>query len=265
MNEYSFIIDGWTWSFSRVNYECLYELKLNYIDGESKSSSAYSQFGAFCHKILEMYAKGEIEYYELSSYYEDHFDEEVTLDFPPNKYTDLREKAFYSGLEYFENIDLNLNDYEILGVEKEVRFEIGGYNFVGYIDLLLRNPNTGEITILDHKSSSIKILKNGKVSKSDQWHFEQFKKQLLLYSIPVLEEYGRVDYLKWNMFKDHKTIQIPFSRLELDKAKEWALAKIREVENETEWSKHPSYFYCNNLCSMREHCDKGVTDESDSY
>ena len=71
-------------------------------------------------------------------------------------------------MDYLDNIDLDLDSYEILGVEKKVEFELFGKRFVGYIDLLLRDKQTDEIIIVDHKSASIKILKNGNISKSDQ-------------------------------------------------------------------------------------------------
>ena len=48
-------------------------------------------------------------------------------------------------MDLFDNIDLVLDDYEILGVEKEVHFTIDGKEFVGYIDLLLKDKITKEI------------------------------------------------------------------------------------------------------------------------
>lgn len=257
MNSYDFIIDSWRWSFSRVNYNCLKELKMSYIDCEDKVESAHGQFGGFCHTILEKYFKGELDLFELPQFYMDHFDEYVTLPFPYNKYVDMKEKSFNAGLKYFEEFDFDLEHYELLGIEKQVNFKVGKYNFIGFIDLLLRNKDTGEITILDHKSSSIKILKSGKISKKDEWHFEQFKKQLYLYAIAVLEEYGRVDYLEWNLFKDMNKIKIPFSSEEFEAAKEWTLEQIHKVENEEEWEGTEDFFYCNNLCSVRHLCESG--------
>ena len=144
----------------------------------------------------------------MSQAYEDEFNEVIVHDAPPNQYTDIRQAYFDKGLAFFDNIDLQLEKYDVLGVEKEVRFQLGGKDFIGFIDLLLRDKATGQITILDHKSASLKFKKNGEVSKTDFQHFLEFKRQLYLYSIPVIEEYGKVDFLEWNLFKDQKSIRI---------------------------------------------------------
>ena len=144
-------------------------------------------------------------------------------------------------------------------------FNIGNYDFVGCIDLLLGDKVTGEIIILDHKSASIGILKSGKIAKKDREHFEDFKRQLYLYSIPIIEEYGKVDKLKWNLFKEQKFIEIPWKEDEYNESIRWAEQTIKNIENETEWNinkemieaqeqgKYPP-FYCMNLCSQRFRC-----------
>lgn len=255
----NFIISTFTWSFSRLNYTCLREFYLNYIECMDRADSFFGQFGTFCHKILEMYAKGDLEVFELSQYYEDHFDEEVNLEAPPNKYKDLKEDYFYKGLEYFDNINLELDGYNILGVEKRVEFEVGGVPMIGYIDLLLEDKATKEITILDHKSGSLKILKSGKISKSDEAHFREFKRQLYLYSKPVIEEYGeRVKYLSWNLFKDLRSITIPWDRSEYDEALQWAESTVQILLQTSDWPMKEGAgendFYCRNLCGQRENC-----------
>lgn len=268
MSDYSFILDTMTWSFSRLNYTCLHEFKLHYIDCNIGVESFYALFGSFCHKLLEMYERGELSLFELSQYYEEHFDEEVYLDAPYNKSKDIKEDYFYKGLDYFDNIDLILDTYEILGVEKEVRFQVGGHDMIGYIDLLLREKETGRIIAVDHKSASIKILKSGKISKSDLEHFEEFKRQLYLYAIPVIEEYGHVDELRWNMFKDRQWISIPFDKEEFHKAIDWADQQIKNLYQEEEWGPKEGSdgwdYYCRYLCGQRENCEYNQTEEDTS-
>ena len=257
-----------TYSFSRLNsfYECPLEWRKVYIECADKDGSANAQFGTLMHKILEMYAKSELSLFEISQYYIDNFDEYVTYNFPPNKYVDLREKYYEAGLDYLDNIDLDFDNYEILGIEKLVKFQIDGYDFIGFIDLLLRDKRTGEIIIEDHKSASIGILKSGNIAKKDREHFESFKKQLYLYSIAVIEEYGKVDKLKWNLFKDRTYIEILFDEKEYKESIQWAAETIKLIESETEWGiskdfleaiekhKYPP-FYCMNLCSQRYKCE----------
>ena len=103
---------------------------------------------------------------------------------------------------------------------------------VGFIDLLLRDKD-GNITVLDHKSGSLKMTKNGKISKTSEEHFESYKRQLYLYSIAIINEYGvKPKYLKWNLFKDRNCVQIEFNDKEYEETKEWAIKTIESIENE---------------------------------
>lgn len=273
------------WSFSRLNsfYTCPYEWHKDYIECEEKAGSAQTQFGSFLHLILEKYAKDELSIFNVSEYYQENFDEAVTYNFPHNKYVDLRQRYYDEGLAYLDNINLNLEAYDVLGVEKKVKFEIDGYDVVGFIDLLLRDKETGEITILDHKSAKISVLKNGGIAKKDREHFESFKRQLYMYAKPVIEEYGRVDKLKWNLFRDQKFIEIPFVKKEYDKTLKWVVDTIKKIEAETDWNINREMaeamvdgkfvpYYCLNLCAQRFACpfrnghlqtlqEKDVTDE----
>ena len=253
--ELDFLLGTMQWSFSRLNsfYNCAYEWYLHYMQCNKSENGFFGEFGSLVHKILEKYEKNELSLFDLNSYYEEHFNTDVPHDAPPNKYVDIRQSYYDKGLEYLNNIDLNLDQYEILGVEKRVEFKISGKDFVGYIDLLVRDKDTGEIIIIDHKSASIKILKNGKVSKSDQQHFLDFQRQLYLYSIPILEEYGKVSKLKWNMFKDQKWIEIPWTQEGYDEAIQWAKDTLELIENEKLWLPHQDYYYCHYLCGQRNH------------
>ena len=253
-DELDFLLDTMTWSFSRLNsfYNCPYEWKLRYIDCNKSENGFFGEYGSLIHKILEKYEKGELSLFELNDYYEEHFSENVPHDAPPNKYVDIKQSYYEKGLDYFNNIDLDLDKYEVLGVEKEVRFQIAGKDFIGYIDLLLKEKETGKIIILDHKSASIKILKNGKVSKSDQEHVREFIRQLCLYAIPIIEEYGHVDELWWNLFKDKNWLKIPFNKEDYDEAIKWAEDTLKLIETEKEWlPNNSSSYYCNYLCGQR--------------
>lgn len=253
MSEYGFVIDTMTWSFSRLNayYTCPYEFYLHYIECNKGDNNFFGQFGTLIHTILEKYAKGELSIFEISQYYEDNFDDIVTERAPFNKYVDIRQSYYEKGLDYLNNIDLILEDYEILGVEKKVEFNIGGYKMLGYIDLLLRDKD-GNIIVLDHKSASLKFKKNGDISKTDLKHFTDFKRQLYLYSMAVINEYNiEPKYLWWNMFKEKKHIKIEFNNEEYDEAIKWAESTVKLIEKETMWLPNPDRYYCRNLCGMR--------------
>lgn len=257
MNEFTedgFVIGTMKWSFSRLNsyYSgCPYEFKKHYIDCEPSKQGFYGSAGGFAHSVLEKYAKGELDAWDTSPYFEEHFYEEVPYDAPPNKYKDLKQDWFECTKDYFDNIDLPLDDYKVCGVEKKLDFMVGEYPFIGFIDLFLQDPKDGKYILCDHKSSSIKILKSGKVSKSDEEHFLAFKRQQYLYCKPIIEEYGKgcVKELWWNMFRNQNWIKIPFDEKEYNDTLDWALDTIHKIEKETEWLPIVKDFYCRYLCN----------------
>ncbi len=257
-NEVRFIIDTMLWSFSRVNsYDsnCKYGWYLQYIEHKGGAPGFFGAFGSLCHEILEKYFKGELDIFELSQYYINHFHEVVYMKAPPNNYVDLKENYYNKGLEYFDNFDFP--DLEILGVEKRVEFEIEGYPFIGYIDLLTRDKNDGKLILIDHKSASIKTTVSGAIAKKDQHHFLEFQRQQYLYSKAVMEEYGEgtIKALKWNMFKDHDWLGCEWTQHGYQEALDWAINTIHQIENEDEWAmKDQVDFFCNYLCDGREAC-----------
>lgn len=250
-------IKNMVWSFSRVNSadKCRYAWYRQYVEEDKGLPNAYAQFGTICHETLEKYLKGELDMFTVSQYYENHYSDYVTCDFPPNKYVDLGEKTFNQGKEYFDSIDFDFDKYEILGIEKELNFNVGKYPFHGFADAIYRDKTTGEIIISDHKTSSFTYLKSGAVSSKDKQHFKEFRYQEYLYSIPLIEEYGRVDYLRWNMIRDQREIKIPFNKEEFKEAKEWCIQTIEDLEQEMLWLPDTaSSYWCNVICSNRDGC-----------
>lgn len=242
------------WSFSRLSsyHQCPYGFYLKYIQCNKGRPNFFGQYGSFVHEILEMYVKEEISLFEISQYYEENFSKYITCDAPTNKYVDIRQSYYDKGLDYLDNIDLILDEYEILGVEKEVRFSIGGYEMIGYIDLLLKNREDGSITVLDHKSASLKFKKNGEVSKTDLEHVLNFKRQLYLYSMAVINEFKvEPKFLKWNLFKERKWLTVEFDHNEYKEALQWAEDTVKQIEQETAWLPNPSKYFCWNICDMR--------------
>lgn len=250
-------IKNMIWSFSRVNSadKCRYAWYKAYVEEEEGLPNAYAQFGTICHETLEKYLKGELDMFTVSQYYQDHYSDYVTCDFPANKYVDLGEKTYLEGKEYFDNLNFDFNRYEILGVEQELNFKVGKYPFHGFADAIYRDKETGEIILRDHKTSSFKYLKNGGVSSKDKEHFKEFRYQEYLYCIPLIEQYGKVDYLSWNMIRDRKSIVIPFDKQEFDETQQWAIRTIDEIKNEELWLPDTSNkYYCMFICGQSNRC-----------
>ncbi len=257
------------WSFSRLNSFdiCQYEWHEDYVEAKPRENSFHGAAGGFTHEVIEKYLNKELESWDLSPYFEEHFDDKVPYAAPYNKYKDLRQDWYDSVLDYFDNIDFPLDKYDVIGVEKMVEFNIDKYPFIGFIDLLLRDKSDGKLVLCDHKTSIIHKLKSGKISKADQQHFLEFRRQQYLYSKAVIEEFGdgSVKELWWDLVRQKDWIKIPFKQSEYQEAQDWALDTIHRIENETAWGLNPEFikakdeekyppFYCMNLCSQRSTC-----------
>ena len=248
MSNYNFLIEDFTWSFSRLNsfYTCPAMWKLSYIDCEKGLSNSFADFGTFCHELLEKYANGEAEIYELASMYEEGYAQAVPLPFPPNKYVSLADKYYQAGLDYMENFE-GFGDYEIIEAEKELKFKIDNYNITGYIDLLLKDKDGG-LHIYDHKSSTVKSKTSEKA--------KEYWKQMYLYSIGIYEEYKIYPkQIHINAFKEGKVYTIDFDEKEVEKVKQWVLDTIDLIKKETKFLPKSDSFFCNFICNFRNTCD----------
>jgi len=267
MANYEFLMDDWHWSFSRLNafYTCPYMWKLSYIDCEKGLSNSFADFGTLVHSILERYANGELEIYELADIYEKEYRLAVPLPFPPNKYVSLADKYYEAGYEYLANFE-GFGDYEIVEAEKELKFEINNYKVTGYIDLLLKDKE-GNLHIFDHKSSTVKSETSEKAN--------EYWKQLLLYSIGIYQEYGvypkkiHVNAFKegelytveiLNGFEDLESInntlpkkqrKLKFNERDIEKVKQWVIDTIEALKKEEKFLPKSDSFFCNFICNFR--------------
>ena len=95
--------------------------------------------------------------FELADAYEAEYDEAVKHYFPPFP-KGLAGRYYDGGLQYFRSFDGFGDDMEILSVEDKFELDIRGNRFVGIADLVLRDNNTGGITVIDHKSKSMNSM-----------------------------------------------------------------------------------------------------------
>ena len=259
-NPYKDTIDAMTWSYSRLSAfaQCKYLFYLRYIVNDDDQYLAegnyYAEVGSFVHRILEMVLKNELSVEEAGTYFADHFDENVFY----KTRKSIMDSRYEACARYFSDLDFTpLIPYEILAVEQRVDIEIEGYSFTGYIDLLLRERETGDILLVDHKSSRYPLSKKtGKPLKTSEPTFASHKRQLLLYSLYVLREYGQYPAkLIWNHFQDGAVVSIPFCEAELTEAKQWFLDTLRSVEAEEAYEPTQDFFFCHNLCEYRHSCE----------
>ena len=241
---------GNKWSFSRINTfdNCPYEFELLYLRGTEGEQNVFAEFGSFVHKILEMYYKGELTEFDLTNYYAEHYKENVVSPFPKFISGD---KYYSDGLKYLSEFTSVNDEYEVLGVEKFITTEIDGEQFVGIIDLLLKDKKTGGPVVYDHKS------KGEFKSKKELAHY---LRQLYLYTHWVYENYGVFPTkLVFNLFRKNEKIECDFDEEEYENTLKWFKDKIAEIKSTKEFKeKDVADFYCKNLCSCRNFCEKGL-------
>lgn len=254
----SFLIDplkSMKFSFSRLKsfYNCKYEWKLKYIDKEKGEGNFFTQYGTLIHDILEKICNEELSVFEIISYYTEHFKNDVTYAAPYNKYSDIRSSYFQKGLSFLENIIMYVNNkYKIIGAELEIDFIVDGINFVGYIDLLLEEIETGDIVVVDHKSTSISFKRNGEVSKKNIDNIDSFKKQLYLYSLGILKKYGKLPsrYIV-NLFNMRDSYKFEFNLDEFERSITWAKDTLNLIRKEELFAPSNDDYYCRYLCEFR--------------
>ena len=248
------------WSYSRLSSfgNCKYEFYLNYIVNDDDEYLAegnfYAENGSFVHEILAKIFNGELAVEDAAQYYIDNYDDNV---FYKVKQSTM-DKTFELCANYFAEVDFNwLKDYEILGIEMKNTFEIGEYEFIAYIDLLLRDKRDGKIVVMDHKSTEYPFKVNGGIKKNSEHSFNSYKKQMYLYCYAVKQKYGEFPKeITWNHFKEGgKFATIPFNEDEYNETIDWFKNTIHEAEKEENFEATLDYFYCKNLCSFRNCCE----------
>lgn len=188
MHNYLDTIDKMIWSYSRLStfQRCKYEFYLNYIIHNDEiyfsESNFYAQLGGFIHEILAMIFDGKLKPSDAFEYYKNNYDNKITYKVKQS----IMEQSYFDCAKYLLNESFNwLKDYEILGAEIKVRFRIQKYNFIGFIDLLLRDKRDGRLVIVDNKSSKYPFKADGTVKAKEKHSFENYKKQMYLYAYAV--------------------------------------------------------------------------------
>lgn len=245
------------WSYSRVSTynTCPHAYKLRYIDKQTEDSNVFSQYGTFCHEILEKYAKNEVAIFELVELYREGYEENVSLPFPPSPpKVDLPSKYYEDGLRFFSNFEGF--EEEVVGVEEKFTILIEHEEYppillTGFIDIVL--DDNGEIIIQDWKSK-------GKF-KSKKERAEYFR-QLYLYSIYVKEKYGKdPSKLILFLFRNNEKVIEEYNPEKALEAKVWLLESIKKIEEATEFpmimdlcetqtQEKSQSFFCAHICGV---------------
>lgn len=246
-------LDKMTWSFSRIHaFEtCPYAFYLRYIEEEHGDNNFYAENGKIMHKIFEDLLSKKLDIDDCTQRYTDDFD-----DIENTVKRSTMDKTFDSCIDYLSVLDFDrLKNYDVLGVELEIKTKIDKYNFTGYIDMLVQDKVTKEIIIIDHKSSKYMLKKNGDVLKGSEIDFLSYKHQMYLYCKYVYEKFGKYPKkIVWNHFKDNKLCVIDFDEKEFKDTIKWARDTIKQIYKETDYLPKKSYMMCYSLCNFRNDC-----------
>lgn len=233
------------WSFSRVtsHEQCPLQYKMKYIDGFEEEENGWGVLGTYCHEILELYAKKQIEIPQMVEYYVSNYPEPV---FPTLGRTDLAVKYRHECYEFFKNF--RGFSTEVVGVERDFKMHIEGNNYLrGFIDL---ETFDGEnYTNVDYKISN--PFKGEELKKK--------RRQLYLYSRATKEKFGKFPkFMYFYFIKANSYIQIPFNEADYHEAWEWLSLEINKIQNAETHQAKPDRFYCGNLCGFRYQCPQAA-------
>lgn len=243
----SLISPNTKWSFSRLEayHHCPMMYYLQYVQKVPQDDNAFALYGTFAHKLLEQYANHEIPDFLLAGAWADGYDEAVTRPFPPFP-KGMGEKYYQQGLQYFESFTGFGDQYEIVSAEQRFELNIGGYPFVGVADLILRDRQTGELTVVDHKSKSAATMKKDLPS---------YRKQLYVYAAYVREKYGVYPkYLKFNLFRENEWVTEEFDETVFHEVMQWVVDTIEEILLEADWKVSCSSYFCRFVCGVFNDC-----------
>lgn len=253
MNEvlYKPLIEDMTWSYSRVTSfeDCPYQWFLQYIREDPKIDKFCATYGSFVHSLLEKYYKGEINKDGLYLEFLLGFQDNVKGDRPKES---IVSKYIESGKTYFQNFsDFGM---KVIAVEKKVNFEIDGYPFVGYIDLLCETEG-GELVIVDHKSANLKARSNRRKQTLKDKELDEKLRQLYLYATAVKDEFGRFPkYLCFNCFRNGNFIKEEFNEETYKDVCKQMIEDIKQIEITEDFCPRLDYFYCKYLCGQSDNC-----------
>lgn len=256
ISKYKGIWDKTRFSFSALRQydECPYALYLTKIVGEKGIGNGYAEIGTYGHDLLERVFSRDITIQDALDECIEEFDDHITEDIPESS----KDKKYEALCDYLAEFDEGIFDnYEVLGTEIKCMWQIGKEKFIGFIDLVLKDKETGKIYLVDHKSSDHFMKKDGKTPlKSKESSFNSYKKQMYLYADAMKKILGYLpDYIMWNHFLDRgETTVIPFDEGEYKDVLKWAEQTINGIRSDDEFKAIPDFFRCTKLCNHRETC-----------
>jgi len=252
MSDYDFILNNFPFSYSSVTswQNCAYGFKLNYIDGVDKVNNFFSDFGNFCHRILQLYFEGKLDYFELADYYKEHYYENVKEPLPAflaNKTDDYYNK----GLEFFESFEFDKSNWETIIIEDKLELKFEDHKYVVKPDLVLKHKETGKYILVDFKTAN--GYKNGKLDKAKM---KEYLRQFYLYCDGIYKSKGvEISEIRVWFITNGTVETVKFDHYQSQDNFEWFITGIEKIKDDSEFKyNNKNEFYCNELCGVRLMC-----------
>lgn len=259
MSEIDFILDEIRFSYSSLSSfrTCPYSFKLTYIDKAERVGNFYGEFGSLTHKIFEKYFSGELEAYELSSYFEENFDTSIVSG-PPSYPAGIVEKYKAAGMLFFDNFSFKKDDYEVISIEEELKGEVRGIKFIGKPDLILREKKTNNIYLFDYKSSApFWIDKRTGKEREDTQKLAGYYTQMYLY-VHMLRLVKGIDVSKITLWftRPHRQVTVECNKQNEEDALNWLEETVNLIKSSDDFPyNNGSKYFCDNICGVRLSCE----------
>ena len=250
------------YSYSQLEQfdQCPYSFYLQRIEEGNKEmllENSFAQQGTLIHNIIDRWAKGQITKEQMPDEYVSRYPDEVDNNWPPMLASKgYASKTYDQGLDYLINFD-EFKGFEVLDSEVSFNVKFADRNFVGIIDMILKDKQSGELIVLDHKSKSFSSFKKEE---------NNMYRQQLLYSKCIKKRYRKwPDRLMFNLFKENMKVERPFNELQYKHTEDWARDIVAKIEtfDMFDWyetkkgAESGKDFFCNYICQCRGLCPNG--------
>lgn len=247
---YKPLIDDMIWSYSRIEtfHDCPYRFFLKYIKKYEDTDKFYASYGKFIHKLLEQFYHGALSKEDMLLTFLSNFSSEVKGVRPLDS---IVQKYIADGCDYLRGF--SKFPYQMIAVEKQVEYTIGGYKFIGFIDYL--GEKSSKLYLIDTKSRALKPRSGRETPTANDRELDAILRQLYLYAAAIEQEYGTLpEALCLNCFRSGVLIKEKFDIQQYEATKQWALDSIQKIEQAEDFEPNRNFFYCFYLCGVSDHC-----------
>ncbi|MCD6572015.1 MAG: PD-(D/E)XK nuclease family protein [Thermoplasmata archaeon] len=237
-------------SYSKISeyLKCPLMYYFDHIEHIPKKRSKYAVFGIAFHEALNYYYITKEGIKRIRAVFENAI-EDLNEDEENEKVEEKElEEAKKTGGGLLQKYLPQFQEYKINDMEKEVMFNIGGIDMIGYIDYVLKDG-----TILDIKTSKRK------------WQEKDVRNsiQLALYALAYRDYTGKKEKTIQidNIVKTRKpqvnTIVIPpYSDQELERSSKVVYGVANAIEKNVFYPTDPNNWWCGKNCPFYQYCQK---------